>query len=99
MEVINIMQKADLHYLPVFDKAIFIGVITLISLATARDSQIKNTHNYNYKAIQDIKNSVSTIKGLTNVLSQLNTDKAIQELIQLLNVSCLQTMHTIDDLL
>lgn len=97
--VMEMMQKNDLYYLPVFDQDKFIGAISLIKIASKMAEQITKTKMHYHRVIHDVRNPISNIKGLTNFLDHTKTEKEHQEILYLFNILCQQAIETLDDLL
>lgn len=97
--VMELMQKNDLHYLPVFDRDEFIGVVSLIKIAGEMAEQLKENNTHYHKVIHDVRNPISNIKGLTSLLSYAKTEDDYRETLYLLDVSYQQAINILDDLL
>lgn len=97
--VMELMQKNDLHYLPVFDMDKFIGIISLMTIANKMAEQIKESEISYQKMIHDVRNPISNIKGLTSLLSHTTVEAENMEILYLINVSCQQAIEILDDLL
>lgn len=99
VEVYNIMKGTQTYFLPVYDNNSFIGVISLITLA---ESLIKaaNERQQNYqRAIHDLRNPISNLQGLINLLMGTLEDQERLEILHLCNLSCKQAMDNLQYLL
>ncbi|MCL4639944.1 MAG: ATP-binding protein, partial [Olivibacter sp.] len=97
--VMGLMQKNDLHYLPVFDRDKFIGVVSLTKIANEMAGQLTENNMHYHKVIHDVKNPISNIKGLTTLLSYAKTEEEHREILYHLDVSYQQAIEILDDLL
>ncbi|SDM84085.1 ATP-binding protein [Pedobacter antarcticus] len=99
LEVLAIMKNSQSDFLPVYEDNNFIGVISLLNI-TERLALLLNEKQQDYqRAIHDLRNPVSNIYGLTNILEVALDDKENQELIQLCTFSCKHALDILDDLL
>lgn len=98
-EVFTIMKDSQSDYLPVYDNGTFIGVISLMAI-TERLVNTLNANQQNYqKAVHDLRNPISNLQGLNNILNISLHDEENKELIHLANLSCRHALDILDDLL
>lgn len=98
-EVFNVMQDTGYDFLPVYENDIFIGVISLMSI-TGRFAQALAESKKDYqKVIHDLRNPISNLNGLIQLLNASVNDSEDQDIIKLCNLSCKHAMDILDDLL
>lgn len=97
--VMELMQKNNLHYLPVFDRDKFIGVVSLIAIANELAEKLKGNNMHYLKVIHDVRNPIANIKGLATLLSYAKTEKEYEEISHFFDVSYQQAIDILDDLL
>lgn len=98
-EVFKIMQDKGYDFLPVYDDQKFIGVISLMTI-TGRFAQALTESEQDYqKVIHDLRNPISNLTNLIQLLNASVTDNDNLELIELCGSSCKHAMDILDDLL
>jgi signal transduction histidine kinase len=98
-EVFKVMQDTGFEFLPVYEAENFIGVISLARI-TSRFAQVLTESKQEYqKVIHDLRNPISNLSGLVQLLNTSVADKENQDLIKLCSLSCKHALDILDDLL
>jgi signal transduction histidine kinase len=98
-EVFNLMRQTNCDFLPVYEQDNFIGVIAIMTI-TERFAQALEESKRDYqKVIHDLRNPLSNLHGLINLLDDSIIDENNIDLINLCNLSCKHAMDILDDLL
>lgn len=98
-DVFSIMKESQLDFLPVYENVQFIGVISLFSLTECLVKTINDNQQNYQRAVHDLRNPISNIQGLNNVLTIALSDEENQDLINLVNLSCRHALDILDDIL
>lgn len=98
-EVFSIMEKTGYDFLPVYEEQQFIGVISLVSVTSGFAQALDESKKDAQKVYHDLRNPLSNLHGLLQILTTSITDPENQELIKYCNQSCKHAIDTVDDLL
>lgn len=98
-EVFDIMQESDHEFLPVYENDTFIGVLSLTSITRRFVQALKESKQDYQKVIHDLRNPISNLNGLIQLLNTSITDNENHDLIKLSILSCKHAIDILDDLL
>jgi len=98
-DVFQIMHDTGYEFLPVFENEKFIGVISLMSINTRFAQALKESKQDYQKVIHDLRNPISNLSGLIQLLSTSVADDENHDLIKLCSLSCKHAIDILDDLL
>lgn len=98
-EVLQMMKMAGTDHLPVFEAANFKGVISLLPLAERLMGTLTESRLNYQKVIHDVRNPISNLKGLVNLLAGMVVDPDNLDTINLCDLSCDHALSILEDLL
>lgn len=99
IDAVKLMQETENDCLPVYDAGEFLGVITMKRINERLVEVLDETQQHYQRVIHDLRNPISNLNGLIQLLDATVTDEEAVDLIRLCNLSCKHTMEILDDLL
>lgn len=97
-EVFNIMQDTGYDFLPVYGNNIFIGVISLMSITGRFAEALTEIQKNTQRAAHDLRNPISNLKNLVQLLNTSIIDEENLDLIKLCSLSCKHAIDILDDM-
>jgi len=99
IEARQLMKASRSDFLPVYDNDDFVGVISIGSI-TDRLILLFEQAQINYqKAIHDLRNPISNIQGILEIVSEVVNDVESREMLELSTKSSIHAMDILEDLL
>jgi len=98
-DVLKLMKEAGTDHLPVFQETDFKGIVSLLAVAEKlMGTLIESRLNYQ-KVIHDMRNPISNVKGLVNLLGEAELSGENLDTINLCDLSCDHALTILEDLL
>jgi signal transduction histidine kinase len=98
-DVIQLMKQAGTDHLPVYETTDFKGIVSLLAVAEKLMRTLTESRLNYQKVIHDVRNPISNLKGLVNLLSEEENHAENLDTIKLCDLSCDHALSILEDLL
>lgn len=97
IEAVKLMRESGNDCLPVYDAGEFLGVVTMERVNERLVELMEESQQHYQRLIHDLRNPISNLNGLIQLLDTNDKDGETRELIKLCDLSCKHALEILDD--
>lgn len=95
--ILEFMKSLSVDHLPVYENSMFVGVISLITIAEIVIKSMDELKHHYYNAMQDLRAPINNMQGLINLLELSDEESANSHLLPLFEICCKDALNILNN--